>query len=195
VLQEISRGWLIAGGLDVAEWLSRRLQMPYVYAPGHDYQFGNIIFTRRPIKDWSFTRLPLHNVPLGRGLIRAEIDLGDGKSIDVINTHLSAYATSDDRIPQVQKLLEVWNRAPRTVIAGDMNAHPEDSDIALFLQAGLVSAQDATNNGDLLTYSSAVPVERIDWIFGSPDVRFGDFVIPQTTASDHLPLAVNVRVP
>jgi endonuclease/exonuclease/phosphatase family metal-dependent hydrolase len=71
------------------------------------------ISTRRQIQDWSFTRLPLRNMPLGRGLIRAYIDLGDGKSVDVINTHLSAYATSDDRIPQVEKgarSLE-WNAA------------------------------------------------------------------------------------
>jgi endonuclease/exonuclease/phosphatase family metal-dependent hydrolase len=190
-LQEVSRGWLIAGSLDVAEWLSRRLQMPYVYAPGHDYQFGNIIFTRLPITDWSFTELPLQDVPLRRGLIRADIDLGDG--ITVINTHLSAYATTEARIPQVQKVLEAWNGAPRTLIVGDMNGHPEDADIALFLGAGLTSAQDATGNPDLLTFSSAEPVERIDWIFGTSEFQFSDFVIPSTTASDHLPLAVTVQ--
>ncbi len=193
-LQEISRGWMVAGSVDVAEWLSRRLQMPYVYAPGHDYQFGNIILTRLPITDWSFTRLPLHNVPLGRSLIQATIDLGNGKSFTLINTHLSAYASTDDRIPQVEKVIEVWNKAPRTIIVGDMNAHLQDADMNLFLQAGLTSAQDATGNAAGFTFSSVKPTERIDWIFGTPEFHFSDFVIPPTTASDHLPLVVTVAL-
>ncbi len=191
-LQEISRGWLISGSLDVAEWLSRRLQMPYVYAPAHDYQFGNIILSRMPITNWSFTRLPLLNVPMGRSLIQADIDLGGGKSITIINTHLSAYASTDDRVPQVQKVIETWNKSPRTLIMGDMNAHPGDTDMQLFLDAGLTSAQDATGKADLLTFSSAEPVERIDWIFGTAEFSFKDFEIPSTQASDHLPLLVTV---
>lgn len=193
-LQEVSRGWLIAGSLDVAEWLSRRLQVPYIYAPGHDYQFGNMILTRMPIKEWSFTRLPLQNVPLGRGLIRAALDVGGGKTLTIINTHLSAYAATEDRIPQVQKVIETWNNTPRTLIVGDMNARLGEADMDLFLNAGLRSAQDVTNNESLLTFSSAKPVERIDWIFGTADIEFSEFVIPSTTASDHLPLAVTVAV-
>lgn len=193
-LQEVSRGWVIAGSLDVAEWMSRRLQMPYVYAPGHDYQFGNIVFTRLPITHWSYERLPLLNVPMGRSLIGAEIDLGGDKTLTLINTHLSAYADTESRIPQVQTVLNDWNGASRSLIVGDMNAHPNDGDIALYLQAGLTSAQDATGSADLLTFSSFDPVERIDWIFGTAEISFSDFVIPSTTASDHLPLAVSVTV-
>jgi endonuclease/exonuclease/phosphatase family metal-dependent hydrolase len=193
-LQEVSRGWLIAGSLDTAEWLSRRLQTPYVYAPGHDYQFGNIILSRYPISDWSFARLPLLGVPLGRGLIRAEIDLGAGRSMTLMNTHLSAYAATESRIPQVEGVLESWNQAPRSVIVGDMNARPGEADIELYLQAGLTSAQDAAGDPGLMTYSSKNPVERIDWVFGTSDVAFSDFEIPSTTASDHLPLAVTVII-
>ncbi len=75
---------------------------------------------------------------------------------------------------------------------GDMNAHPGDADMQLFLDAGLTSAQDATGKADLLTFSSAEPVERIDWIFGTAEFSFKDFEIPSTQASDHLPLVVTV---
>jgi endonuclease/exonuclease/phosphatase family metal-dependent hydrolase len=193
-LQEISRGWLIAGSLDVAEWLSRRLQMPYVYAPGHDYQFGNMIITRMPITDWSFSRLPLLNVPLGRTLMQVHIDLGNGKTMTVIKTHLSAYAATESRIPQVNKVIEAWNRAPRTLIMGDMNAHPGDKDMALFLNAGFTSAQDVAGDPKALTFTSGKPYERIDWIFGTSEIAFSDFKIPQTQVSDHFPLVVNVTV-
>ena len=193
-LQEISRGWLIAGSLDVAEWLSRRLQMPYVYAPGHDYQFGNMIMTRMPITEWSFTRLPLRNVPLGRTLLQIQISLENGKTLTMINTHLSAYAATESRIPQVQKVIQTWNRAPRTLIMGDMNARPGEEDIVLFLNAGLSSAQDVAGDPNTLTFTSGKPVERIDWIFGTSEISFSDFKITQTQVSDHFPLLVNVTV-
>ena len=64
----------------------------------------------------------------------------------------------------------------------------------MILEAGLMSAQDVTGSGDLYTFSSTFPRLRIDWIFGTPDVTFSDFGIPQTAASDHLPLAVTVTV-
>lgn len=57
-----------------------------------------------------------------------------------------------------------------------------------------VSAQDVTGQGDLFTFSSTRPRFRVDWIFGTHDLIFSDFVIPPTTASDHLPLAVTVQV-
>jgi endonuclease/exonuclease/phosphatase family metal-dependent hydrolase len=165
-----------------------------VYAPGHDYQFGNSILTRLPVAEWSFTRLPLHNVPLGRALLMAKLDLGGGKALTLINTHLSAYAATESRIPQVQKVIEVWNRRPRTVIVGDMNAHPGDQDMALYLNAGFASAQDVAGDPKLLTFTSGQPVERIDWIFGTPEAEFRSFRIPNTLASDHFPLLDDVRV-
>ena len=82
----------------------------------------------------------------------------------------------------------------KSVIAGDMNARPGEEDISIFEAGGLLSAQDVAGDPELYTFSSTRPDRRIDWIFGSPDVTFSDFEIPQTTASDHLPLAVTVTV-
>jgi endonuclease/exonuclease/phosphatase family metal-dependent hydrolase len=194
ILQEVTRGWLISGGLDVGEWLSRRLHLPYYYAPAADYQFGNVILSRIPLTDWGYAALPLGDVPMARSYLYADFDLGSAGTVTIIGTHLSAFAEAQDRIPQVEQVLAHWGGAPRTIIAGDMNAHPEDSDTRLFFDAGLTSAQDATGNSDLLTFISYNPYERIDYIYGSAGITFSDFVIPQTTASDHLPLAVTVTV-
>lgn len=194
VLQEVTRGWLISGGLDVGEWLSRRLEMPYYYAPAADNQFGNVILSRIPVTDWGYKALPLGDVPMARSFLYADFDLGDAGSVTVIGTHLSAFAEAKDRIPQVEQVLAQWGGAPRTIIAGDMNAHPEDDDTRMFFDAGLTSAQDVTGNSDLLTFISFDPYERIDYIYGSAGITFSDFVIPLVTASDHLPLAVTVTV-
>jgi len=86
-------------------------------------------------------------------------------------------------------LLSAWDGAPRTIITGDMNSHPDEADINRLLDAGLTSAGDPT----IPTFISFDPTERIDYIFASEDLIFADFGVGSTTASDHLPLAVNVH--
>lgn len=116
-------------------------------------------------------------------------------SLRVIGVHLSAFVEAEDRFQQVDVMLEVWDEQPLTLIAGDMNSTPGQPDMERLLDAGLVSAQDAVGNADGLTFRSNDPYQRIDWIFGSDDLRFSNFVIPDTQASDHLPLSVTVTLP
>lgn len=47
-LQEISKGWLITGRLDMLTWLSQRLSMPYVSGPTADPLWGNAILSPIP---------------------------------------------------------------------------------------------------------------------------------------------------
>jgi endonuclease/exonuclease/phosphatase family metal-dependent hydrolase len=195
VLQEVTRGWAISGSLDVAEWLSRRLKMPYLYAPAADGQFGNAVLSSLPVVDWYFEPLPRGDVPMARSFLRANVNLGVGEPVTIIATHLHQIeGDTAVRIPQVERLVEVWADSPRTIIAGDMNARPGEADVTLFENGGLISAQDVAGDPELFTFSSTTPTERIDWIFGSADIEFSDFEIPHSTASDHLPLAVTVTV-
>jgi endonuclease/exonuclease/phosphatase family metal-dependent hydrolase len=194
-LQEVTRGWVISGSLDVAEWLSRRLAMPYYYVPAADGQFGNVILSHLPVAELTDGMLPRGGVPMVRSYLRAILDVGDGGHVIIIAPHL--HQIDEDtavRIPQVERLLEVWDGTPWTIIAGDMNARPGEADVTQFESGGLVSAQDVTGFSDLLTFNSIAPYQRIDWIFGTPDITFSDFAIPQITASDHLPLVVTVTL-
>jgi endonuclease/exonuclease/phosphatase family metal-dependent hydrolase len=195
VLQEVTRGWAISGSLDVAEWLSRRLKMPYLYAPAADGQFGNAVLSTLPVVEWFHQPLPRGGVPMARSFLRADVDLGVGEPLTIIATHLHhVEGETAVRVPQVERLVEVWANQARTVIAGDMNARPGEDDVSIFETAGMLSAQDAAGDPELYTFRSTNPSERIDWIFGSPDVTFSDFTIPPTTASDHLPLVVTVTL-
>jgi endonuclease/exonuclease/phosphatase family metal-dependent hydrolase len=189
VLQEVTRGWLISGSLDIAEWLSARLGMPYYFAPAADGQFGNAILSRFPVSEWNFAPLPTEDLPMARSFFRAVIDTGVDESITIIGTHLSAFTDVVHRLPQIDALLSAWDGAPRTIITGDMNSHPDEADINRLLDAGLTSAGDPT----IPTFISFDPTERIDYIFASEDLIFADFGVGSTTASDHLPLAVNVH--
>ncbi len=193
VIQEAGRGWLVGGGMDTVEYLSIGLQMPYVYAPAAGPDFGNIILSRVPIADWGFAPLPTEGIPMARSYIWVTLDTEP--LLRVIGVHLSAFVEAEDRFQQVDVLLEVWDEQPLTLIAGDMNSTPGAPDMQRLLDAGLVSAQDAVGNANGLTFRSNDLYQRIDWIFGSDDLSFSNFVIPDTQASDHLPLSVTVTLP
>lgn len=193
-LQEVPRGWAGAGTMDLAEWLSHELRMPFVFAPAADGQFGNVILSRLPIDRSRAVALRQISGAQARSYLLAEVDIGTGNVVTVIDAHLEG--SQPDHKEQVETMLHSTAPSGHTIIAGDMNMQPKDPDRRAFDDAGLVSAQDATGNGKL---SSAAhpnfPGDRPDWIFGSPEVLFTEFRIDQSEASDHLPLAVTVGVP
>jgi endonuclease/exonuclease/phosphatase family metal-dependent hydrolase len=192
VLQEVSRGWPIGGSLDLAAWLSERLDMPFVWGPAADSQFGNLVLSRAPILESDVWALPFGSGPQRRSLVRVVIDAG-GSTVTVAATHLETGPGTDTRAEQIEMVLRAVADDQPTVIAGDMNMQPADDDVSLFLDAGFLSAQDEAGNNAAST--ARVPSflgDRPDWVFGSPDLTFSDFTIVQSDLSDHRPLEVTV---
>jgi endonuclease/exonuclease/phosphatase family metal-dependent hydrolase len=195
-LQEVSRGWVINGSLDMLTWLSRRLEMPYVYGPTADPLWGNAILSRYPILAEEQVDLPPHNLLLGRGFIFARIDLGNGQHLDLIDTHYHQIgADSDVRVMQSQAILDYWQQEERTLIMGDLNAQPDDPEIEMLRQAGLADALEVGGVTPGFTYPAPDPARRIDYIWLSPDLSAGNVVIPPATASDHRGIATTVNTP
>jgi endonuclease/exonuclease/phosphatase family metal-dependent hydrolase len=152
MLQEIGRGWPIHIFMDTGEWLSRRLNMPFLYQPAADRQFGNAIMTRLPIVEHDGGFLPFGEGPQRRSYLRTRISLGEGRSITLIDVHLQHQEDKPaTRRAQIEEVLRVWGGEPRTVIAGDMNTQPGEANLDLFLDAGLVSVQDEAGLGHLPT--------------------------------------------
>jgi endonuclease/exonuclease/phosphatase family metal-dependent hydrolase len=196
MLQEIGRGWPIHIFMDTGEWLSRRLGMPYVYQRAADPQFGNAIMTRVPIVDHDAGFLPFGEGPQHRSYLRARVDLGEGRNITLIDVHLQHQEDkAATREGQIHRLLTVWGGEAQTVIAGDMNTQPDEPNLRLFLDAGLLSVQDEVGLGHLPTATEeVVRGDRVDYVFVTPDVSFSGVAVPYSFASDHLPIAVTVSV-
>ncbi len=191
-LQEVSRGWYINGSLDMLTWLSKRLNMPYVFGPTADPLWGNAILSRYPIIEYGNVPLP-PDLPLRRGFLWARIDLGHGEEMLIIATHLHHVREEGHvRSLQVPVILEFWGGRDRTVILGDMNAEPGAPEIALYRNAGLRDAFAEIGEGPGYTFPSTRPSIRIDYILVSPDLKVMDLVIPQSSASDHLGIALTV---
>jgi endonuclease/exonuclease/phosphatase family metal-dependent hydrolase len=197
LLQEVGRGWPIGGGVDLLEWLARRLSMRYEWAPAANGQFGNALLTRLPLSNVDAVRLPFGQGPMERSYLAATLHLDSGSALRVFNTHLQhRKENTPTRLAQSEVLLAAWAGQPRTVVAGDFNFWPSWEEADRWLGVGFGSAQDLTGHGAGWTTPSDDPDNRVDWIFGTPDLAFSDFSIRSGAVnSDHLPLVVTVTVP
>src|SRR5690606_19311442 len=158
LLQEVSRGWPIGGGVDMLEYLSRRLAMPYHWSPAADGQFGNAVLTRLPVHDVVATRLPFVQGPMERSYLAVTLRLDGGREVRLINAHLQhRKENTPTRLVQTRALLDAWGGRPATVIAGDFNFWPSWPEAGLWEEAGFVSAQDATGHGGEFTVPSDAP--------------------------------------
>jgi endonuclease/exonuclease/phosphatase family metal-dependent hydrolase len=191
-LQEVSRGWVVNGRLDMLAWLSYRLQMPYVFEPTADPFWGNAILSRYPITAYSRENLPPSDLLIQRGFIVALIDLSKYEQIKVITTQFDTLkGDTDIRQFQAQKIIDFWGGLGSTVILGDFSALSQNLDIVKFSQAGLGDAALTWKFRN--TFPSNDPQERRDYIWTSPDVMVSDGWIPPSTASDHLPVVAVIN--
>jgi endonuclease/exonuclease/phosphatase family metal-dependent hydrolase len=194
-LQEVSRGWLLNGSVDMLEWLSQRLDLPYVYGPTEGLLWGNAILSRYPVVSEVAYPLPPDSSRLHRGYLIAEIDIGQER-IQIMDTHLHHIeADSEIRQEQVPVLIEGWDGAPRSILMGDLNATPDSPEMMMLAAAGLVNVTAEIGPDPSFTYYSANPDNQIDYIWISPDLIPLESHIPQSTASDHLPIIGVITVP
>ncbi len=193
LLQEVGRGWPIAGQVDQAEWLARRLEMDMTWASAADDQFGNAILTRLPVLDVAILRLPFGEGPQYRSAVRVLVDTGAGWTSWLVDAHLQNGDEASTRQDQIVALLDAWGGDAPTVLGGDLNMQPTEDNVTLLSDAGLVSAQDAVGDPAASTARDPeFPGDRVDWIWVSPDLTPSAFAIVASTASDHLPLVVSV---
>ena len=187
MLQEVSRGWPVGGGLDLAEWLSRRLRLRYVWAPGADGQLGNVILSRIPLRDARAGVLPHGREPIRHSYAAATVAVPGAGELRLMTTHLRDRAENAPARPeQIDALLKAWGGGRPAVIAGDLDLRPSRD---TGRGKGFLSAQDATGHGSEPTTDRP----RIDRIWGSDGVVFSDFsIMREATVSGRFPLKVTI---
>ena len=192
-LQEVSRGWAMNGSLDMLTWLSRRLEMPYIYGATADPIWGNALLSRYPIIESKLVKLPTDDLLLKRGFIWARIDVGGEQPLDVIATHLHH---PDDgspiRMMEVEVILDYWQGNGRTLIMGDINAESDAPEMQRLRQADFTEVLNLGSIQPGFTYPATGPIQRIDYIWLTPDLTASQVVIPPDPASDHLGIAATI---
>jgi endonuclease/exonuclease/phosphatase family metal-dependent hydrolase len=192
-LQEVSRGWVISGRVDMLAWLSQRLRMPYVFGPTADPFWGNAILSRYPIMAYTRNDLPPRNLLILRGFTIALIDLGNGDKLKVIVTHFhNANGATDIRQLQSKAIINFWASMNRTALLGDLNAEPNEPEMLMLQNAGLQNAAAAMQSTPVYTFPSDNAHKQLDYIWISPDLSVKEVSIPASTASDHLPVIATI---
>ena len=193
-LQEISRGWLVNGRVDMIEWLSSRLDMPYVYGETAGQMWGNAILSRYEITGVSSYPLPSENLPIERGFTHASVKISESKTIEVIATHFHhVEKDSEIRQSQASELLEYTNEAHNTIIMGDLNAISGDPEIEMFKSAGFIDVVSLIEPPPAYTFHADSPYQRIDYIWMSPEMDAEQIQVYQSNASDHLAIFAVIR--
>jgi endonuclease/exonuclease/phosphatase family metal-dependent hydrolase len=178
-LQEVGRGWPLSGTADIGSWLARRLGMRLVWGPAADHQFGNAVLSRLPVKATGTGRLPVGAGPQARSYVWARVDAGGGRTADVWSVDVQHGADrTQTRLAEIGKLLQVWSGAPRTIIAGVLNATEDGPE-----------ANRLTGTNALREAGGGVSGKSTVSVFGTDDVGFDDTVPARRSA-----LAATVRV-
>jgi endonuclease/exonuclease/phosphatase family metal-dependent hydrolase len=154
--------------------------MRLVWGPAADHQFGNAVLSRLPVRTTGTGRLPVGAGPQARGYVWARVDTGGGRTADVWSVDVQHGADrTQTRLAEIGKLLQIWSGAPRTVIAGNLNAAESGPEVGRL-----------TGQGGLREAGGGETGKSVVSIFGSDDLGFDDTVV----APGRSALAATVRV-
>ncbi|GLX12108.1 MULTISPECIES: endonuclease/exonuclease/phosphatase family protein [Pseudomonadaceae] len=188
-LQEADGGSVRSGFINQVEHLARMGEFPYWYQQlnrnlGRFAQHSNGLLSRlRP------TLLEDHPLPgpAGRGAILLRIGEGDD-AIAVVMMHLALGARTRTR--QLAYIRELIGGYRHQILMGDMNTHAIDLlEHSPLRDLGLLAPQVEA------TFPSWRPQRCLDHILLSPGLELERFQVLAQPISDHLPVAVEIRLP
>lgn len=209
-LQEVDVHWAERSGFaDQATILGERLGMNVRFAPIYRIpastsgqpirEFGVALLTRFPVQAWhndTLTRLSTQDpnpIPApAPGLLEATIDV-HGTRVRVFNTHLDYRSDPRVRRQQVSEMMaHIGTADTPTIVFGDLNATPSAPELAP-LRARLHDAWSAAF-GNGFTYPADGASKRIDYVLVSSHFVVRDASVPDTQASDHRPVIVDLSL-
>lgn len=195
-LNEVDKGVARTARVDMPAELARLTQMTAVFSNNFHFQggeYGNAILSRLPIRHQTNTHLAMQRPGEQRGLLQARVVWRPGHEFTFMATHLDYRRDNSERLDNVKFFQTLPQQAENLplFIAGDFNDFP-DSPVHRVMSKGFVDAWSVVGHGQGCTFSSERPRSRIDYIWLSRDAGWHPTRawIPETQASDHLPLVV-----
>jgi endonuclease/exonuclease/phosphatase family metal-dependent hydrolase len=188
-LQEADGGSLRSGYVNQVEHLAQLAAFPYWYQQlnrnlGRLGQHSNGVLSR--LRPWAIEDHPLPG-PSGRGAIL--IRFGEGEdALVVVMMHLALGARARTR--QLAYIRELIGGYRHQVLMGDMNTHALDLlEHSPLRDLGLLAPQVEA------TFPSWRPQRCLDHILLSPTLTLERVQVLAQPISDHLPVAVEIRLP
>jgi len=197
-LQEVDRGVKRTEGKDEILELADLTKMHYAFAHNLDFQggqYGVAILSRFPIRNIDHRKYENKREAERRGMIRVEVEFA-GQVVNFVTTHLD-YQYEDGRVFETEQLLKFLNDVKGPVIlVGDLNDEPAGGAYQLLLQTFKDAWLDSRTKATGLSYPADKPLKRIDYVFyrGAKRIKSEKAWMVDTSASDHLPVVVELRV-
>ncbi|MCW2294826.1 endonuclease/exonuclease/phosphatase family metal-dependent hydrolase [Pseudomonas sp. BIGb0408] len=188
-LQEADGGSVRSGFVNQIEHLARLGAFPYWYQQlnrnlGRFGQHSNGLLSR--LRPSILEDHPLPG-PAGRGAILLRIGEGDD-AIAVVMMHLALGPRTRTR--QLAYIRELISGYRHQILMGDMNTHAADLlEHSPLRDLGLIAPQIEA------TFPSWRPQRCLDHILLSPGLELERFQVLAQPISDHLPVAVEIRLP
>lgn len=133
------------------------------------------------------------------------VDLLAGQApLSVINAHGAPYPgdklDNQVRLEQSKSIIDATTRiGHRHVICGDFNLLPDTESVGMFAANGY---QDLIEDYAIATTRNHLAWDRFpdskqlyaDYAFASPELKVNSFEVPDSQASDHLPLEIDINL-
>lgn len=179
--------------VDEARELAKLTGMHFHFTRSLDYQggeYGIAVLSRFPLIDEASFHLPVEEGSKEevRSICMIKIKIPGGDTVFFASTHLGLSRAT--RLLQVKRMIRIVDSLPHPlIIGGDFNARPESESIQLLDHVLTRSCKEQC----AFTIPAEDPSHKIDYIMYSPANKFNVLdqkVIPETYASDHLPVLV-----
>lgn len=202
-LQEVDVGVKRSNRVHEARRLAELTGMSVRFGPTQHYQgglYGNAVLTRYKIDDVLIQPLPYTVSRPGkstypRGAIAVTVQTDSGQRLRFISTHFQ-HNTAEDRVAEAQAINRLFANdtdSIPTILAGDMNATPQDEPIMILRKEWTAAIEEPPKPSAPAT----APKSRIDYIFYRPEDNFrlvSTEVIQEQVASDHLPVFAEIEL-
>jgi endonuclease/exonuclease/phosphatase family metal-dependent hydrolase len=209
LLQEVDSAVARSGRVDQPAALARLTGFQARFGNALAYQgggYGIATLSRWPVEEAVLARLPV-DPPQARaggsreprGVLRVTVSAPWGR-LHVLNTHLDPSGDDRWRRQEADSVLAVARTLAGhdgpVLVGGDFNSTPESAVQAGLRGAGLRDLWPGCGTGDGLTYPTAAPVKRIDYLYvlGGVGVRCVAAEVVRSDASDHLGVLFTLRV-
>jgi endonuclease/exonuclease/phosphatase family metal-dependent hydrolase len=212
-LQEVDVHWgARSQWVDTAQALADRLDMRVFFGPIYSLdppagsearrEYGVAVLSRWPIVaavNHEITRLstvvPDPTPTPMPGFPEVVVDK-QGAIVHVYTTHLDYRADPSVRRTQVDETLDILadDAGESRVLVGDFNATPDAPELSPLWSVLTDAWAEAPGVGSGLTYPTATPTKRIDYVTASTEVQVVASHVAETDASDHLPVVADLVV-
>lgn len=202
-LQEVDVGVKRSGRIHEVQQLAELTGLAARFGPTQHYEgglFGNAVLSRFPILDVSIHPLPYtestaDRTTYPRGAIAVTVRAPDGEPLRFVSTHFQ-HNVPEDRVAEalaINRLFASGKDGLRTILAGDMNARPDEEPVTELLKKW----SNAIDEAAAPTAPATNPRSRIDYVFFREATQFRlieSTVVPEAVASDHRPVLATLEL-